>query len=65
MARSTNNILERTKFYHEIASCGMEYTPPKAYFADVLASIEHMQKQINDLREANLKLHKELHNISE
>ena len=28
MARSTNNVLERTKFYHEITSCGMEYTPP-------------------------------------
>ena len=55
-----SNITERTKFYHEIASCGMEYTPPKAYFADVLYTIEDMQKQINDLRETNLRLQKEL-----
>ena len=60
-----SNILERTKFYHEIASCGMEYTPPKAYFADVLASIEDMQKQINDLREDNIRLRKESSKISE
>lgn len=60
-----SNILERTKFYHEIASCGMEYTPPKAYFADVLYAIEDMQKQINDLREVNLRLRKESPKISE
>jgi hypothetical protein len=58
-----SNITERTKFYHEIASCGMEYTPPKAYFADVLYAIEDMQKQINDLRRDNERMHKELNKI--
>ena len=58
-----SNITERTKFYYEIASCGMEYTPPKAYFADVLYLIEDTQKQINDLRETNLRLQKELEAI--
>jgi hypothetical protein len=58
-----SNITERTKFYHEIASCGMEYTPPKAYFADVLYAIEDMQKQINDLRQDNERMHKELNKI--
>lgn len=57
------NIVERTKFYLEIASCGMEYAPPPAYFQDVLYALEDMTKQINDLRQDNVKLQAELDKI--
>jgi len=37
-------------FYEEIASSGIEYTPPAQYFRDVQDAMEDMIKQINDLR---------------
>jgi len=49
-AKSTNKVLERTRFYEEIASSGIEYTPPTQYFRDVQEVMEDMIKQINDLR---------------
>lgn len=49
-------ILERTKFYRDIARDGIESTPPLNYFEDVEATLEDLLKQINDLREANAKL---------
>lgn len=48
--KSTNKVLERTRFYEEIASSGLEYTPPTQYFRDVREAMEDMIKQINDLR---------------
>jgi len=58
-----SNIIERTKFYEEIAKCSIDYSPPTQYFTDVLDSLEYMQKQINDLRQENERLHKELSKI--
>ena len=58
-----SNIIERTKFYEEIANCSIDYSPPTQYFTDVLASLEDMQKQINDLRQDNEKMRKELDKI--
>jgi hypothetical protein len=63
MPVTTNRVIERTKFYEEIARGGLEYTPPAQYFADVLYAIEDMQKQINDLREDNRKMQTELVNM--
>ena len=56
-------VIERTEFYAEIASCGIEYSPPRAYFQDVLYVIEDMQKEINDLRQSNAQLQTELDKI--
>jgi hypothetical protein len=55
-----SNIIERTKFYEEIAKCSIDYSPPTQYFTDVLDSLEYMQKQINDLRANNETMRKEL-----
>jgi hypothetical protein len=59
-----SNIIERTKFYEEIASCSIDYCPPAQYFTDVLSVIEDMRKQINDLRADNDTLRKELDKIA-
>ena len=58
-----SNIVERTKFYEEIANCSIDYCPPSQYFTDVLYAIEDMQKQINDLRADNERMRKELNKI--
>lgn len=58
-----SNIVERTKFYEEIAGCSIDYCPPAQYFTDVLYAIEDMQKQINDLRQDNERMGKELGKI--
>jgi hypothetical protein len=58
-----SNINERTKFYEEIANCSIDYCPPAQYFTDVLAALEDMQKQINDLRQDNDRMRKELDKI--
>jgi len=50
MPSSINKVYERTMFYEEIASSGIEYTPPAQYFRDVQDAMEDMIKQINDLR---------------
>lgn len=50
MAKSINRVLDRTRFYEEIAGSGIEYTPPTQYFRDVQEVMEDMIKQINDLR---------------
>lgn len=59
-----SNLIERTKFYLEIASCSIDYCPPVQYFTEVLASIEDMQKQINDLRADSNRMRKELEKIT-
>jgi len=51
MKRSPNSIIKRTRFYEEIASGGMEYTPPAQYFRDVQDVMEDLIKQVNQLRE--------------
>jgi HAMP domain-containing protein len=58
-----SNIIERTKFYEEISKCSIDYSPPAQYFTDVLDSLEDMQKQINDLRQDNERMRKELNKI--
>jgi Mg2+ and Co2+ transporter CorA len=51
MRKTPNTVLERTRFYEEIASGGMEYTPPAQYFRDVQDVMEDLIKQVNHLRE--------------
>jgi len=46
-----NKVLERTRFYEDIANSGLEYTPPAQYFRDVQYAMEDLIKQVNQLRE--------------
>ena len=57
-------ILERTRFYRDIARDGMESTPPINYFQDVEYTLEDLLEQINDLREAKAKLTTEVEKLS-
>ena len=63
MKTSASRVLERTKFYEEISGCSIDYCPPAQYFRDVQDLMEDMQKQINDLRQDNERMRKELKEI--
>lgn len=55
-----SNLIERTKFYLEIAHCSIDYCPPTLYFSEVLTSLTDSQLQINTLRQENNDLKKKI-----
>jgi len=59
-----NKIIERTRLYKDVMREGMEALPPINYFEDVESTLEDLLKQINDLREANMKLITEVEKLN-
>jgi len=53
-ARNPNSVLDKLKFYREIAQSGLEYTPPPQFFVDTEEVITALIKEVNQLR-AELK----------
>ena len=48
--KSAGYIIDRLKFYREIAEGGLEYTPPPQFFKEAQEVIEDLLKQINTLK---------------
>lgn len=52
--RNPDSVLDKLKFYREIAQSGLEYTPPPQFFVDTEEVITALIKEVNQLR-AELK----------
>ena len=52
--RNPDSVLDKLKFYREIAQSGIEYTPPPQFFVETEEVITALIKEVNQLR-AELK----------
>ena len=43
-------VLDKLKFYKEIAESGIEYTPPPQFFKDAEDVIQDLLQQVNNLK---------------
>jgi len=48
--RNPDSVLDKLKFYREIAQSGLEYTPPPQFFVDTEEVITALIKEVNQLR---------------
>lgn len=49
-SKNPNNVIDKLKFYREIAQSGLEYTPPPQFFVETEELITALIKEVNQLR---------------